>query len=155
MKSENLIYAAFVVILVSIAGFVVVKVATVSIQIITAIITLVGTIALSVFRYVFEIDQQRREQLQIAKRQNYQRIIEKILKFYTEGRRGQEHLIIANMESWVFGDREVVKKTLDLLDNPEMPVLLRLLSEMRTSVGLTEPGIEDEEILTKWDRLVM
>jgi len=138
--------AVFAVIVLGIVVYGIVGLATPAAQISAALIGVAGVVVGSVIRYSAELERNRVQNLRLVKQQNYQKLLEKIGGYVRDKDKGSDPLTIAHIESWVFGDSEVVKATYLFMDNPNQENLKDLLHTMRRSIGLPDLEFEADGI---------
>lgn len=138
MSSEDWALAILVVIIVVVALFVVSIVGELAAKIATGAIGLGGSIVLAVLKHGMEAARTRRDALWLEKQRNYKKLLENIGGFVRSNCKNYDPLTISHIESWVFGDSEVVMKTNAFMQNPNPESLIDLLQCMRASIGPPE-----------------
>ena len=112
-----------------------------------AIIAAAGAITVSVFTYTFQLDANRKQNLLLAKQANYQQVLRNAGEWIRNRDDKHSHdavdaLYNAHSQTWVFGDNDVVKCTVEFMKEPNRDNYIKLLSAMRGSMGL--PEIDDD-----------
>ncbi len=138
--------AVFAAIFLGIVVYGIVGLATAVAQISAALIGVAGVVVGSVIRYSAELERNRIQNLRLVKQQNYQKLLERIGKYVRDKDKELDPLTIAHIESWVFGDSEVVMATYSFIDNSNQESLEYLLRTMRKSIGLPDLKFEDDGI---------
>ena len=135
------------VVLMAILGAIAVKFLGAAIDIIVAMLGVVGSLLVSVFKYSADrLRDQENEKLKI-KRANYQKLLEAIGLFAVDTEKGHHRLTVVHTESWAFASDDVVVYTNKFLETPSQQTLQNVLEAMRKDVDL--PKLVNAEDLAK------
>ena len=105
-------------------------------EITVAVIGAAASIVTVVTKFGADAAQAREQVLLTEKRRNYQKLLTTIGGFVRDRQDGLDPLTVAHIESWVFGDTDVVVATNRFVKNTTHDNLRDLLVAMRRSIGL-------------------
>ena len=122
-------------IILMILGYFALKFLEVSSDIVVAIVGVMGSLVLAVFKYSSDRLKEKEKEIERSKKENYQKLLQAIGKYAT-GVSDKKELEVIYTESWAYADAYVVKNIGSFLEEPSQKSLSNLLLSMRESLGM-------------------